>query len=79
MNQEPGTKEEIAEFCKRNYGVTFQMMDKVSTKEKTKFIYQWLTQKKEWCYGFKVTWNFQKYLITKMESWSILLSQRRVL
>lgn len=30
--QEPGTKEEISEFCKRNYGVTFLMADKVSVK-----------------------------------------------
>src|SRR5215207_2184775 len=30
--QEPGTKEEISEFCKRNYGVTFPMADKVSVK-----------------------------------------------
>src|SRR6187431_2247508 len=30
--QEPGTKEEISEFCKKNYGVTFPMADKVSVK-----------------------------------------------
>ena len=30
--QEPGTKEEISEFCKRNYGVTFPMADKISVK-----------------------------------------------
>ena len=65
MNQEPGTKEEIAEFCSENYGVTFQMMDKVSTKGKDQSpIYQWLTQKeKNGVMDSKVTWNFQKYLI----------------
>ena len=31
-NQEPGTRSEIKEFCTANYGVTFPMMDKVSTK-----------------------------------------------
>jgi glutathione peroxidase len=30
--QEPGEKEEIADFCKKNYGVTFPMADKVSVK-----------------------------------------------
>src|SRR5919202_7154302 len=30
--QEPGTKEEIQEFCKKNYGVTFPMTEKVSVK-----------------------------------------------
>ena len=65
MNQEPGTKEEIAEFCSENYGVTFQMMDKVSTKgDDQSPIYQWLTQKsKNGVMDSKVSWNFQKYLI----------------
>lgn len=65
MNQEPGTKEEIAAFCAENYGVTFKMMDKVSTKGKDQSpIYQWLTQKsKNGVKDSKVSWNFQKYMI----------------
>ena len=41
--QEPGSEEEIAAFCKKNYGVTFQMMEKVSVKGDDKHpLYQWL-------------------------------------
>ena len=32
MGQEPGTNEEIASFCQKNYGVTFPMMEKISVK-----------------------------------------------
>ena len=65
MNQEPGSRSEIEEFCTINYGVTFKMMDKISTKGKDQApIYQWLTQKKKnGVKNSKVRWNFQKYLI----------------
>lgn len=46
LNQEPGSAEEIAEFCKLNYGVSFPMMDKISVKGKDIHpVYQWLTEK----------------------------------
>jgi len=65
MNQEPGTLLEIKAFCTENYGVTFPMMDKVSTKGKDQSpIYQWLTEKsKNGVTDSKVSWNFQKYMI----------------
>lgn len=65
MNQEPGTAEEIAEFCQLNYGVTFTMMEKISVKGDNQHpLYQWLTQKsKNGVTDSKVQWNFQKYLI----------------
>jgi glutathione peroxidase len=65
MNQEPGTAEEIAEFCQVNYGVTFPMMEKISVKGDDQHpLYQWLTQKsKNGVTESKVQWNFQKYLI----------------
>lgn len=65
MNQEPGSRSEIQAFCTKNYGVTFQMMDKVSTKGKDQApIYQWLTHKsKNGVADSKVSWNFQKYMI----------------
>ncbi len=65
MNQEPGTRSEIQDFCTKNYGVTFKMMDKVSTKGKDQSsIYQWLTHKSEnGVKDSKVSWNFQKYMI----------------
>lgn len=63
--QEPGSNEEIGEFCQKNYGVTFPMAEKISVKGADMApIYQWLTEKKQ--NGFKdseVGWNFQKYLI----------------
>ncbi len=63
--QEPGTAAEIKEFCSRNYGVTFPMMDKISVKgDDMHPVYQWLTQKsKNGVMDSEVKWNFQKYLI----------------
>lgn len=65
--QDPGTNEEIAEFCRINYGVSFPMMSKISVKgENMAPIYQFLTQKE--LNGKKnssVKWNFQKYLINE--------------
>lgn len=65
MSQEPGTNEEIREFCQKNYGVTFPMMSKISVKgDDIHPLYSWLTQKKEnGVMDAKVTWNFQKFLI----------------
>ena len=65
MRQEPGSNAEIAEFCTRNYGVTFPMMGKVAVKgDAVHPIYQWLTDKKyNGALDSKVKWNFQKYLI----------------
>ncbi len=65
LNQEPGTNEEIAEFCSTNYGVTFPMMSKISVKgDDMDPIYQWLTKKSlNGVADSEVSWNFQKYLI----------------
>jgi glutathione peroxidase len=63
--QEPGTASEIREFCTKNYGVTFPMMEKISVKGKDMHpVYKWLTSKdKNGVMDSEVTWNFQKYLI----------------
>ncbi len=65
MNQEPGTNKEIKEFCKKNYGVSFPMMSKISVKgEDMHPLYEWLTSmEKNGVEDSKVKWNFQKYLI----------------
>lgn len=65
--QEPGTNEEIAAFCEKNYGVTFPMMEKISVKgDDMAPIYQFLTQKsKNGLQDSEVEWNFQKYLINE--------------
>lgn len=58
--QEPGTNGEIAEFCKANYGVTFQMFEKISVKgDDQAELYKWLKEKT----GQEPTWNFCKYLV----------------
>lgn len=58
--QEPGTPEEIAEFCKKNYGVTFPMFAKVATKagEGQSPVYAFLGKG-----GELPSWNFGKYLV----------------
>jgi glutathione peroxidase len=65
LNQEPGSAEEIRNFCTKNYGVTFPMMEKISVKGKDMHpLYQWLTSKaKNGVMDSEVKWNFQKYLI----------------
>lgn len=67
MSQDPGSNEEIAEFCQLNYGVTFPMMAKIVVKGKDQHpLYQYLTQKslngKD---DYDVKWNFQKFLINE--------------
>ncbi len=60
--QEPGSNQEIAEFCRANYGVTFQMFEKISVKGRDRHpLYQWLKTKS----GESPSWNFCKYLIDK--------------
>lgn len=67
MKQEPGTNEEIKEFCTLEYGVTFPMMSKISVKgDDMAEIYRWLTdEEKNGVVSSKVKWNFQKYLINE--------------
>ena len=63
--QERGSNEEIAEFCESNYGVTFQMFEKITTKGKKQSpVYHWLSNKE--LNGWndqKPSWNFCKYII----------------
>lgn len=65
--QEPGSDEQIATFCEKNYGVTFPMMSKISVKgDDMHEVYQFLTQKnKNGLEDSEVAWNFQKYLLDK--------------
>ena len=66
MNQEPGSSEEISNFCQKNYGVNFLITEKVDVKGKNIHpIYQWLTEKEfNGNVDSNVKWNFQKYLIS---------------
>ena len=63
--QEPGDSEQIQSFCKRNFGVTFLLTEKIKVKGSDQHaLYKWLTSKD--LNGKKsssVKWNFQKYLV----------------
>lgn len=65
LNQEPGSAADIRKFCSENYGVTFQLMEKISVKgDDIHPLYKWLTSKdKNGVMDSDVKWNFQKYLI----------------
>jgi glutathione peroxidase len=67
MSQEPGTNEEIRQFCTVNYGVTFPMMAKISVKgDDIAPLYKWLTEKSEnGVMDAPVKWNFQKFMISE--------------
>ena len=60
--QEPGSNQEIKEFCELNYGVKFPMMEKSSVKKKTANpIFAQLID----ATGVTPKWNFYKYLISR--------------
>ncbi len=65
MGQEPGTNEDIAQFCSTNFGVTFLMAEKISVKgDDIHPIYKWLSD--ESLNGWNTLepkWNFYKYLV----------------
>lgn len=59
-SQEPGSNAEISEFCQKNYGVSFQMFEKISVKgEDQHALYKWLKEKT----GEEPSWNFCKFLV----------------
>ena len=72
--QEPGSSKEISEFCKKNYGVTFDMFEKVAVKDEKKDgkdikacdLYAYLSQQETQPKGKgKVSWNFEKFLLNR--------------
>ncbi|UOX34191.1 glutathione peroxidase [Flavobacterium sediminilitoris] len=77
-SQEPGTNNEIATFCERNYGVSFPIMGKISVKgDDMHPIYKFLTQKaKNGLVDSEVEWNFQKYLINEKGELDNVISPR---
>jgi glutathione peroxidase len=64
-HQEPGTNEEIQEFCKLRYGVTFPLASKVDVVgDNTSPLFKWLTSKDEnGVLDAKIKWNFTKFLL----------------
>ena len=62
--QEPGTNEQIKEFCSKNYHVTFDLFEKISVKGSDKHpLYTYLTEDSP--FPGEVKWNFQKYLVDR--------------
>ena len=63
--QEPGTREEIAQFCEMNYGVTFPMFAKIDVNgEHAHPLYTWLKSEKPGVLGTEaIKWNFTKFLV----------------
>jgi glutathione peroxidase len=62
--QEPGSNSEIQEFCKKNYGVSFLMAEKVSVKgDDIHPFFQWLTTQENPDFTGDIKWNFEKILI----------------
>jgi glutathione peroxidase len=78
MGQEPGSNEEIESFCKKNYGVTFPMMGKISVKGSDMHeVYKFLTTKSlNGLEDNQVAWNFQKYLINEKGELEYVISPR---
>jgi glutathione peroxidase len=67
MGQEPGSDEQIKQFCTLNYGVTFPMFSKISVKGDAQHpLYKHLTEKgTNPDFSGPIAWNFNKFLIGK--------------
>jgi glutathione peroxidase len=63
-NQDPGSNEEILNFCQLNYGVTFPMFEKIEVNgENTHPLYQFLKDETKSILGKDIKWNFTKFLV----------------
>jgi glutathione peroxidase len=71
LGQEPGSEKEIAEFCTKNYGVTFPLSSKIDVKGKDQHpVYTWLmTKDVNGVSDDKVEWNFHKVLVSPEGVW----------
>ena len=63
--QDPGANSQIADFCQRNYGVSFPMMAKVQVNGRAAHpLWQWLKAQAPGLFGSEaVKWNFTKFLV----------------
>lgn len=62
--QEPGSEEEIASFCERNFGVTFPLFAKVDVNGPGAHpLFAWLRSEKKGVLGGRIKWNFTKFLV----------------
>ena len=66
LSQEPGSDEEIAQFCSLNFGVSFPMMQKIDVNGNNEApIYKWLKTKAGGYFGNGIKWKFTKFLINR--------------
>lgn len=66
LNQEPGNNEEVKNFCQINYGVTFNMFEKIDVNgSNTHPIYKYLKDQERGVLTNDIKWNFTKFLIDK--------------
>lgn len=64
LYQEPGTEDEIKNFCEINYGVTFQLFKKIDVNGANAHpIFKYLSKNKSGLFGGAIKWNFTKFLI----------------
>ena len=65
-HQEPGTNDEIQEFCQQNYGVTFPVFSKIEVNGAgADPLYRYLTTQKPGPEGPQIRWNFTKFLVDR--------------
>ena len=66
-NQEPGTEEEISNFCEQSYQVSFPMHTKINVNgEETHPLFAFLKERAPGIFGTKnIKWNFTKFLISR--------------
>ncbi len=69
-HQEPAGDGEIAQFCQRNFGVSFPLMAKVDVNGETAHpVFKYLRKKAPGLIGDSVKWNFTKFLVSRDGSW----------
>lgn len=82
--QDPGSGDEIHEFCQRNYGVSFPMMEKIEVNgDNESPLYAYLKSEKSGLLGLKrIKWNFEKFLVGKdgrvVERFSSLTEPKKI-
>ena len=65
-SQDPGSNEEIGEFCQKNYGVSFEMFEKIDVNgDDAHPLFEWLRAEKSGLLGEKIKWNFTKFLVSR--------------
>lgn len=64
LSQEPGSNEDIQNFCQLNYGVTFPVFGKIDVKgENAHPLFRYLIDQIPGSFGKSIKWNFTKFLV----------------